>query len=602
MKKKITAIIVAAVLVFCQINAFAFDDVKNHWAKDVIEKMSSLKIINGYSDDKFGPEDQVRRVDSLLLVSRILGASDDSLSQYVDAGYSKYFANVNVLGYQSYEKTLSFLLYRGVYQPTELKEFLYNKQGDTALKRYEAAIILVKLMGAEKTVEQNTMPMLSFDDSAKIPADAKAYVEYCVENSLMKGMGNNEFSPLTSVTRAQMATMLNTVREKLNLTYSQGTVTEVNAITDTVKYQDSNGNEKTISLIGDVPVKADGEDVTSSAKIKNGMKVSVAYRDGKLYFIEFVSVVSDDTYSGVYVSSTISSSERKIKFSRTGATTEIQEVTLADDCVITYEGSAASLESIKKDSYVTVTVANSKATRLEFKNSSTTVTGTVSEITYSSPALMTIKKNDSSVETYELASSVSVKKNNKEMSPADITTGDKVTLIIKYNKITEITATSSSKTVKGKISEILISNNPKIKIETSSGVVECNVNALNEDYIKINGKKCNIYDLKLGYEATVTLESSTIKSIDIEQVDITDGKSSSVSGLVQAVDTNFNFLTIKLSDGTEKQIFVSDSTYIVDSSTTKVKKLSAIKAGDTITATVSSTNNSTLIAITIVIM
>ena len=146
MKKKIIALLICAVLLLSQMSALAF------------------KIINGYDAKTFGPEDPVKRVDSLLLVSRILGASDSAQEAYLEAAYSKYFSNVNVLGYSAYEKTLAYLLYRDIYATSDLKAFVSNGAGDKTLQRYEAAVILVKVMGAEKVVQLNTKPELAFDD------------------------------------------------------------------------------------------------------------------------------------------------------------------------------------------------------------------------------------------------------------------------------------------------------------------------------------------------------------------------------------------------------------------------------------------------------
>ena len=603
MKKKIIALLICVALLLSQMSALAFNDVKGHWAEETIKKMSELKIINGYDINTFGPEDPVRRVDSLLLVSRILGASDSAQEAYQDAAYSKYFGNVNVLGYSAYEKTLAYLLYRNIYATSDLKAFIANGAGDKALQRYEAAVILVKVMGAEKTVQLNTKPELAFDDADQIPDQAKAYVQFCIENGLMKGMSETTFSPNTNVTRAQMATMLNTVMEKLNFTYSAGVVSNVNTLTDAVRYIDTSNNSKDVNLVGEVPVKLDGSDLTDISAIKNGMKINVVYSDNKLYAIEFASVITDSVYQGIYMGNITSSAGDKLKYKEYITDTAILEIPLAEDCTITFNNNAVTLNELPKEASVKITVNEGKAISVEAAESTRTVTGTINEFTYTTPALISIKATDGTVTAYELGSSVTVKKNNKDSSVSELTIGDKVTLTIKYNKVSIINATSSTKNITGKITKIVISSDdPQITISNNSGSIDCSINSTKKDYIKINGENCSIYDLKLGYEATVELESSSIKSISITKVDAAIGESSSIAGTVVAVDNNFNFITISTADGETKQIFVSDDTYIVDSSTTKVKKLSAIKAGNVITATVSTTDNATLVAITVVIM
>ena len=603
MKKKIIALLICVVLLLSQVSALAFSDVKGHWAEETIKKMSELKIINGYDANTFGPEDPVRRVDSLLLVSRILGSSNPAQEEYQEAAYSKYFVNVNVLGYPAYEKTLAYLLYRDTFTTGDLKDFIANGAGDKALQRYEAAIILVKVMGAEKVVSLNTDPELYFDDFDQIPDYAKAYVQYCVDNGLMKGMSESIFSPNTNVTRAQMATMLNTVMEKLNFTYSSGVVSNVNTLTDAIRYIDNAGNTKVINLVGEVPAKLDGNDLTDIYSVKKDMKINVVYSENRLYAIEFASVITDSVYQGIYMGNVKSSLGNKIKYKESITDTATLEIPLADDCTVTFNAKAMSINDLPKEASVKITVSDGKAISVEAFDSTRTVSGTIEEFTYTTPALISIKATDGTITDYELGSSVTVKKNNKDSSVSELTIGDKATLTIKYNKVSVINATSSSRNISGKITKIVISSDdPQITISNNSGSIDCSINSIKKNFITINGENCSIYDLKLGYEAVVELESSTIKSINITTVDTAVGESSSVAGTVVAVDTNFNFITITTMTGETKQIFVSDDTYIVDSSTTKVKKLSSIKAGDVITATVSTTDNATLVAITVVIM
>lgn len=603
MKKKIIACIIVTVLLIGQLSAFAFNDVpKDHWAKDVINKMTDLKIINGYDANTFGPEDAVRRIDALLLVSRILGASDSNQSEFVDAAYLKYFPNVNVLGYSSYEKNLAYLLYRNVFTTSDLKSFVANSMGDKGLKRYEAAIIMVKLMGAEEKVKANTMPMLSFDDSSSIPAEAKAYVEYCAENGLMKGMENNTFSPNTTVTRAQMATMLNTGMQKLDLTYSTGFVTNVNSMTDKITYQDKDGNEKSIALAGDIAATCDGEILSDIDDVEKGMKINVVYSGANLYAIELATVVSDNVYKGIMVGTVIGSSSQSIKIKEDMSVSKVLTFELADSCTVTYESGATTLGKLPKECSVKVTVKDSKAVSIEATNSSEKLSGTITNFVYDTPALMSIKSSDGNITSYEFADGAEIKKNSKDASVIDLLVGDKVTITLKYNKIQAVTATSSNKNIKGKITKIVIADSSYITIKNGNSELECAVNTVKSPDITINGSPASIYDLKLGYEAEVELESNTVKGIKITEVVVGTEESAAITGTVVAIDKNFNFLTVDCSDGQRRQIFANNSTYIIDSATTKVKKFSTIKAGDKISATATSSDNQTLVAITIVIM
>ena len=68
--------------------ANTFSDVTNAnypWAVKEIEEMASRDIIKGYSNTVFAPADKVTKIQSLLLVSRIIGYSESDNEEYVEA-------------------------------------------------------------------------------------------------------------------------------------------------------------------------------------------------------------------------------------------------------------------------------------------------------------------------------------------------------------------------------------------------------------------------------------------------------------------------------------------------------------------------------------
>ena len=71
--KKIISVLIALTVIFNCFGVLAatFSDIEEHWAKNEIEALTEKKIINGYDDHTFGPEDSVIRADALLLASSI---------------------------------------------------------------------------------------------------------------------------------------------------------------------------------------------------------------------------------------------------------------------------------------------------------------------------------------------------------------------------------------------------------------------------------------------------------------------------------------------------------------------------------------------------
>ncbi len=606
MKKRLVTTILCLILVLAQIQVFAspfadVDPVKYNWADAQITEMANLGIINGYDEQTFAPEDAVRRVDALLLVSRIAGSVAKGEEDYLQMAYDTYSTTVSSLNYPSYEQTLSYLIYRGIYSEAELYNFLKGGVGNNELKRHEAAVILVKLVGAEEQVKMNTMPVLSFDDSASIPAASKAYVEYCYEHELMLGMSETEFNPNTAVTRAQMAVLLKKAMDKLNLTYSRGTVLEVNTVTDSIKYTDDKGSVKTINIHTDlVPVKFNGKDIDELSDFSIGDKITAIYSDSDLIFIEGAKVVADSTVTGIYSSNISTKTVKKISLKADITSTETQEYTLDENCEIYVNNKPAAFEDMDINSYLTMQIENNKVVHIVAEEKNKSVSGTISAFIYESPSKLQIKLADNSTVEYELAENVEVKRNGKDATVADLMVGDRVVVNLVYNNVSTVTATSTVKTVTGTIEKIVISVSPSITVNTGSASVDCAIDASAIE-ININGiENANVYDLRLGDKAVLTVESSTVTKIDIESATVSVD-TVNVVGTVQNVDTNYMCITLTTSDGTTQQVFVKKNASIIDGTTQKSRTLASIKEGDTITAVITS-NGFTHEAISIVIL
>ena len=98
-------------------------------------------------------------------------------------------------------------------------------------------------------------------------------------------------------------------------------------------------------------------------------------------------------------------------------------------------------------------------------------------------------------------------------------------------------------------------------------------------------KNVHVYDLKLGYEAIVTMESSTVTKIEVNSTPPVE--TLNVVGTVQHVDTNYMFISLETTNGTQ-QIFVKQNATIIDGQTQKSRTLDSIQVGSSITAVISS--------------
>lgn len=269
----------------------AFSDVSDkHWAKDAIDKMVDQGIISGYTDGTFQPSRNLSKIESLILLSKVAG-----VNKYTEASaqFDKKYETVLASYKTAYKKQVAYLLGVGVLTEDELPNLISADKLNSPITREEMAVLITKILGKEEEVKNKAFVILPFDDTDSISASAKPYVEYVYNESIMKGLTKNKFSPKEYVTRAQVAIILNSIVSKVdivpeiekeivddtkaNVSLTQGKITSVDDILSTIEIDEENiyeYDENTVVYVngtkGEISdIKVDME--LTSAKINNGV-------------------------------------------------------------------------------------------------------------------------------------------------------------------------------------------------------------------------------------------------------------------------------------------------------------------------------------------
>lgn len=269
----------------------AFSDVSDkHWAKDAIDKMVDQGIISGYTDGTFQPSRNLSKIESLILLSKVAG-----VNKYTEASaqFDKKYETVLASYKTAYKKQVAYLLGVGVLTEDELPNLISADKLNSPITREEMAVLITKILGKEEEVKNKAFVILPFDDTDSISASAKPYVEYVYNESIMKGLTKNKFSPKEYVTRAQVAIILNSIVSKVdivpevekeivddtkaNVSLAQGKITSVDDILSTIEIDEENiyeYDENTVVYVNGTKgaisdIKVDME--LTSAKINNGV-------------------------------------------------------------------------------------------------------------------------------------------------------------------------------------------------------------------------------------------------------------------------------------------------------------------------------------------
>ncbi len=583
-KKKILSGILCATFLFSTVSAakLTFSDVENDptvsWAKTYINEMAEMGYIKGYEDGTFKPNNPISKTEALILLSRMIGLNDsnyaDSLEYALDefeAVLKKYTTN--------YKQEVSFLLYTGVLHPSDLDDYLTNANKNEPLKRYEAAILLTKLLGAAEEVESNLFVTSSYADTLSIPELARPYVEYVKDQGIMQGMGNNadgqpEFSPNTPVTRSQMSKMLYMLIDILDVTTASGVIVETNSFDETITVS-INGKSVAYPVDKSTEYKINGEAVEFE-DLSEGMTVKISLIAGKLALIENYEVLEDTVIYGL-VSGTKSDQESKsITIADANDKSIVDTYMLSEKAKIRIGGAIDNFAKIKKNDYVELNIEDGLVTELSVVDKNSTVTGTLQSVDATGEyTSLNIRTQAGETETYEIsADGVVVSRNSLDANLASLMEGDTIVLKLTYGKITKISASSKNQTLSGKMISIThTTSGSSLIVEADGKKTDYKINKSAKVVIN-STEEASVYDLRPGTDINITIESSEITQIKAAATI----EKSSLTGTIKTINLNYGLLIVE-EDGVEYNVFCKTSTNIIDSKTGKTVSLKSVETG-----------------------
>lgn len=173
--------------------AGALTDIKGHWGYDAIYWAVNGRIMEKKTDTTFEPDGLATRREIITYMAKILG--------WEASEYQGIFADVE----GEFGNTLQTFVDKGVISVD------VNFRPDDNLTRQELCKIFAISLGITSENADSTI----FDDNSDVGEWAIPHINAVYEAGLVKGVGNNRFSPRGNVTRAQMAALLQRVSERI---------------------------------------------------------------------------------------------------------------------------------------------------------------------------------------------------------------------------------------------------------------------------------------------------------------------------------------------------------------------------------------------------
>lgn len=168
----------------------SFDDIKGHWAQDMIEVAASQQLIKGRSSALFVPNANVTRAEFLAMLLRALGEKTvKSDLPFRDVPKNAWYADIVSTAY-----ALNIAKgYGDTFRP------------DAPISREEMAVMLKNALGADESVTQTT-PL--YKDASSIAPWAQSAIGWLSQKGYLLGREDGRFAPKDHATRAEAATIL----------------------------------------------------------------------------------------------------------------------------------------------------------------------------------------------------------------------------------------------------------------------------------------------------------------------------------------------------------------------------------------------------------
>ncbi|WP_378046558.1 S-layer homology domain-containing protein [Cohnella cellulosilytica] len=184
-----------------------FEDAAQHWAKEAINDMGSRMVVNGIGDNLFGPDRSITRAEFAAILIRGLGLRPNSAAgNFSDVKTTDWYSGAIGTAYaygllNGYED--------GSFRPNE------SITREQAMRMLSQAIALTGLQTGASGL--NVEELQLFKDAGQVADWAVRGAADSVSAGLVSGRANGRLAPKASVTRAEVATMMQRLLQKSDL-------------------------------------------------------------------------------------------------------------------------------------------------------------------------------------------------------------------------------------------------------------------------------------------------------------------------------------------------------------------------------------------------
>ena len=573
-KSRIIVTIIALVIMLSSTMAFGdtmiFTDISGHWAKDYIEDIYSRKITTGYPDATFKPQGNISKLESIVMIAKLMGYSDTESAYYINQ-YKEKLEKNNIPAWA--QGATAYALFNDILLEKDLAD-LVSTANQTYAKRYEVATYIGRVLQYGAGEKISSIYVIPYLDELSIPVEAAPYIDLLLKNNILdKSSNDGRFLPNNLITRAEVSKLISLSAKILDNKSNGNTTptlppTEGKVDTKTISGDIDNiirGTKNTISILNgkeksvydiadDAKITVDGKTATLS-KLSVGQQVTAKVENNRIVELKATTVGEDiEGYYYYYLDGKTpkvfikDKNDDVISFDFTGNT----KVYLMNKSV--------KIGDLNFGDIVTVKSLDNKAIEIKAESKDKIVEGVVDHVSSTSKEdVLEVVLDDKSVKTFTISSKAALKRDRKSASFSDIKVGDEVEIGLEYDAVTYVNAYSVQRTEKGYIKNISFGQKSEITIEKYDGDLEVFEITPNTT-IRIEDKNASIYDLRIGYEVELEMENDEV--LWMESYRKLQGVT--YQGKVIDLDSRNDIMELEIKAGEEIAIQVDNNTIYND--------------------------------------
>ncbi len=564
MKKWISLVLALAMVasMVLPVGAITYSDLSGHWAEDYVLELVELGYLNGYTDGTMQPDGNITTVEALALLSRFYDL-DDAVVEEIHNEHGEDVERILEPSLSWAYDEVEICVAAGIVSITELG----NLPMTTTVEKELLSVLLVRAIQKIDEAKANDT-VLTFDDTDTITSSYLPYVAELVDNGIITGDNNNNFTPKSAVTRAVVATML--VRA-LDMLEEEGTTLELSEYDgfrtieglivdfdeDDLTFQLRDVYGKLYELTYDATTTiTEGGSSTEFNEYKIGEYATVNANSAGIRSIDF----TDIAYGAEWVQGMMTS------YSPGGSGSTMKIKNMETSTSTSYVG-INGIELYKNDESVSTLASGLFATALKDSSGVSLiyaytpdfeVTGTISTLTIGTTVdfAITLDYGDILIYPMSISDLPDMVQDDLDIDISQLSIGDSVTLTINDAVVTDIeshaefvsligTLTAITNALTGTSWTVTDDNGVSYELTLSSSVVAWD----DDDYMDVD-------DISVGDYLSIRATGTKIMSMVL--LSATSNSATKLTGNILTVDTSEGLITMYDDDG--NLVFVSMKT------------------------------------------